>query len=59
MMAGIGLESLTKTAADLKAMGAEILIVQSGVSLLADVENLAEKSFEAFGAVHLLVNNAG
>ncbi len=59
VLAGIGLESLAKTAADLKAMGAETLIVQTDVSLLADVENLAEQSFEAFGAVHLLVNNAG
>ena len=59
VLAGIGMESLTKTAADLKAMGAETLIVQTDVSLLADVENLTEKSFEAFGAVHLLVNNAG
>ena len=57
--AGIGLESLTKTAADLKSMGADGLIVQTDVSLLVDVENLAEKSFEAFGEVHLLVNNAG
>ena len=59
VLAGIGLESLTKTAADLKVMGADTLIVQTDVSLLADVENLAEKSFEAFGSVHLLVNNAG
>ena len=35
------------------------MIVQTDVSLLVDVENLAEKSFEAFGEVHLLVNNAG
>ena len=59
VLAGIGMESLTNTAADLKAMGAEALIVQTDVALLADVENLAEKSFGAFGAVHLLVNNAG
>jgi len=59
VLAGFGLESITKTAADLQKMGAEILIVQTDVSLLEDVENLAEKSFEAFGGVHLLVNNAG
>ncbi len=33
--------------------------MQTDVSQLADVENLAEKSFGAFGAVDLLVNNAG
>ena len=59
VLAGIGMESLTKTAADLKAMGAETLVVQTDVSLVADVENLTEKSFAAFGGVHLLVNNAG
>lgn len=59
VLAGIGMVSLTKTAADLKAIGAETLIVQTDVSQLADVENLAERSFTAFGAVDLLVNNAG
>ena len=58
VLAGIGLESLTRTATDLKAMGPETLIVQTDVSLLADLENLAKRSFAAFGAVHFLVNNA-
>jgi NAD(P)-dependent dehydrogenase (short-subunit alcohol dehydrogenase family) len=40
-------------------MGAETLIVQTDVSLLDDVENLAQRSYAAFGAVDLLVNNAG
>lgn len=59
VLVGIGIESLTKTADDLQAMGAETLIVQTDVSQLTDVENLAEKSFAAFGVVDLLVNNAG
>lgn len=59
VLAGIGMESLTKTSADLQAMGVETLIVQTDVSILAAVENLAEKSYGAFGAVDLLVNNAG
>lgn len=59
VLAGFGIESLTKTEADLQALGAETLIVQTDVSQLADVENLAEKSFTTFGAVDLLVNNAG
>jgi NAD(P)-dependent dehydrogenase (short-subunit alcohol dehydrogenase family) len=41
VLAGIGMESLTKTAADLEAMGAETLIVPTDVSQEADVENLA------------------
>lgn len=59
VLAGIRKEPLLRTAADLNAMGAETLIVQTDVSVLEDVENLAKKSYEAFGAVHLLVNNAG
>ncbi len=59
VLAGFGMESITRTAADLRAMGAETLIVQTDVSQLADVENLAEKSFGSFGGVDLLVNNAG
>jgi NAD(P)-dependent dehydrogenase (short-subunit alcohol dehydrogenase family) len=59
VLAGIGLESLTRTNSDLRAMGAESLVVQTDVSLLEQVENLAEKSYAAFGSVDLLVNNAG
>jgi NAD(P)-dependent dehydrogenase (short-subunit alcohol dehydrogenase family) len=59
VLAGIGMESLTKTNADLQTIGAETLVVQTDVSLLGDVESLAAKSYEAFGSVNLLVNNAG
>ena len=59
VLAGIGMESLTKTEADLKALGAETLAVQTDVAKLADVENLAQQAIDAFGEVHLLVNNAG
>lgn len=59
VLAGIGIESLTKTNADLEALGVETLIVQTDVSRFEEVENLAQKSFEAFGSVDLLVNNAG
>lgn len=59
VLAGIGMESLTKTDADLRALGAETLIVQTDVSQVEAVENLAEASYRAFGTVDLLVNNAG
>jgi len=59
VLAGIGMESLTKTASDLEAMNAEILIVQTDVSQLNEVENLADKCYDKFGSVDLLVNNAG
>ena len=59
VLAGIGMDSLTRTEADLQAMGAETLAVQTDVSRAADVEALAEQTIDRFGAVHLLVNNAG
>jgi NAD(P)-dependent dehydrogenase (short-subunit alcohol dehydrogenase family) len=59
VLAGIGMESLTRTNADLLAMGAETLVVQTDVSKVEDVENLAQKSIKTFGEIHMLVNNAG
>jgi NAD(P)-dependent dehydrogenase (short-subunit alcohol dehydrogenase family) len=59
VLAGTSMDSLTKTATDLQAMGAETLIVQTDVSQLSEVENLADESFKTFGTVDLLVNNAG
>jgi NAD(P)-dependent dehydrogenase (short-subunit alcohol dehydrogenase family) len=59
VLAGIGLESVTSTAAEIQALGVETLIVQTDVSRIEDVNKLAEQSYAAFGKVDLLVNNAG
>lgn len=59
VLAGIGMDSLSRTAAELQALGAEALAVQTDVSKAAAVDALAEKTLDRFGAVHLLVNNAG
>ena len=59
VLAGIGMESLSQTAADLHAMGIETLAVQTDVAKAEDMETLAQKTLDRFGAVHLLVNNAG
>ena len=59
VLAGYGTESITKTAKDLEALGVETLVVQTDVSVQEQVEALADKAFEHFGEVHLLVNNAG
>jgi len=59
VLAGIGLESVTSTAAEIQTLGVETLIVQTDVSRIEDVNDLAEQSYEAFGKVDLLVNNAG
>ncbi len=59
VLAGIGMESLGRTEADLRAQGATVMSVQTDVSKVTDVERLAEQTLSAFGGVHLLVNNAG
>lgn len=44
---------------ELKAIGGEVISVKTDVSKRSDVEALARQAFAAFGAVHLLFNNAG
>lgn len=44
---------------ELCAGGAEALAVPTDVSLADEVERLAARAFDRFGAVHLLCNNAG
>lgn len=44
---------------ELKAAGASVLAVLTDVSKASDMEALAGKTMDAFGAVHLLFNNAG
>jgi len=52
-------EALTKTEEEMKVAGADVLAVVTDVSKASDVEVLAQKTLQAFGAVHLLCNNAG
>jgi NAD(P)-dependent dehydrogenase (short-subunit alcohol dehydrogenase family) len=59
VLAGINLENLEKTKKTLGHYGAELLCVQADVSKREDIEVLAKKTIDKFGAVHLLVNNAG
>jgi NAD(P)-dependent dehydrogenase (short-subunit alcohol dehydrogenase family) len=59
VLADIEEEPLAKLAADLRAKGASALSVITDVSNAADVENLAERTLDAFDAVHILCNNAG
>jgi NAD(P)-dependent dehydrogenase (short-subunit alcohol dehydrogenase family) len=59
VLADVEVESLTKTEASMKAAGATVLAVRTDVSQARDIEALAQKSLDAFGAVHLLCNNAG
>lgn len=51
--------ALARTAEELKGAGANVLAVRTDVSQSGDVEALAQKTLVAFGAAHLLFNNAG
>jgi NAD(P)-dependent dehydrogenase (short-subunit alcohol dehydrogenase family) len=50
---------LAAVAAELTASGAEVLTVRVDVSKADEVAALAERTFDRFGAVHVLCNNAG
>ena len=46
-------------AAEARGLGVKAVTVETDVSDLAPVQALAARAFEAFGAVHVLCNNAG
>ncbi|MEM9281506.1 MAG: SDR family NAD(P)-dependent oxidoreductase, partial [Verrucomicrobiota bacterium] len=51
--------SLAETASNIRALPGKSISIASDVSKLKNVEHIAESALEAFGAVHLLCNNAG
>jgi NAD(P)-dependent dehydrogenase (short-subunit alcohol dehydrogenase family) len=51
--------ALDKTVAELAERGGEVIGVRTDVTSFDSVAALADRAYEAFGAVHLLVNNAG
>ena len=59
VLADIEQPALDAAAQELRDRGAEVLAVQTDVSDLASVQALAGHAYTHFGAVHLLVNNAG
>jgi len=59
VLAGINLDNLKSAEEKLRPTGAKLLSVRTDVSKREDVQALAERTLETFGAVHLLVNNAG
>lgn len=50
---------LASTVAELTGTGAQVVGVPTDVSILADVQRLADRTLEEFGAVHIVCNNAG
>jgi NAD(P)-dependent dehydrogenase (short-subunit alcohol dehydrogenase family) len=59
VLADIEAAPLEDTAAALRAMGADVLAVPTDVSRSEEVAALAERTVAAYGAVHLVFNNAG
>jgi NAD(P)-dependent dehydrogenase (short-subunit alcohol dehydrogenase family) len=59
VLAGINEDTLKKAEKGIKKTGATSLVVKTDASKAEDVKALAEKTLGAFGAVHLLFNNAG
>ncbi|GAO46013.1 short-chain dehydrogenase/reductase SDR [Saitoella complicata NRRL Y-17804] len=59
VLADLDTELLTSAGEALKKEGAKVKIVPTDVSKLSDVENLKKTAYDTFGAVHILMNNAG
>jgi NAD(P)-dependent dehydrogenase (short-subunit alcohol dehydrogenase family) len=59
VLADIEEAPLRETEQTLKAKGASVLALRTDVSKASDIETLARKTLDAFGAAHLLFNNAG
>lgn len=52
-------ERVTRTVADIEALGAQALGVQGSVAQVSDVSRLVEATLSRFGKIDILVNNAG
>lgn len=59
VLADINIENINEVVAELKVDKTRILAVQTDVTKYESVENLASKTFETFGQVDFLFNNAG
>jgi NAD(P)-dependent dehydrogenase (short-subunit alcohol dehydrogenase family) len=59
VMADIEPEALSIAEEDLRRKGADVLAVQTDVTKPEQVQALADRAYEAFGATHVLCNNAG
>ena len=59
VVADIDAPALDGTVADLRAAGHEAVGVRTDVAKASDIRALADAALDAFGAVHLVCNNAG
>ncbi|MHA1681388.1 MAG: SDR family NAD(P)-dependent oxidoreductase [Promethearchaeota archaeon] len=55
----IDVDVCNATADEIKANGGEAIAVKADVTNPEEVKNMVDKTVEAFGTVHILVNNAG
>ena len=59
VMADIEESALAAAAEGLRRKGARLLVTRVDVSRPEEVERLARETYDAFGAAHVLCNNAG
>jgi NADP-dependent 3-hydroxy acid dehydrogenase YdfG len=59
VLADIEKDALNHAEEEFKSSGVEVISVLTDVSKSEAIENLAQKTIDAFGEVHLLCNNAG
>lgn len=59
VLADIEQEALDDAVSGLQAAGAEAIGVKCDVGHLPEVQELADRTYEAFGAAHIVFNNAG
>jgi short-subunit dehydrogenase len=59
VLADIDTQGMGAAADELRSAGAEVLTVETDVTSFAQVQALADKTLDRFGAVHVLCNNAG
>ena len=59
VVADLDTDGMEAVAAEGRGLGVKALAVRTDVSDLAQMEALAGRAFETFGAVHVLCNNAG
>ncbi|MFX1325394.1 MAG: SDR family NAD(P)-dependent oxidoreductase [Promethearchaeota archaeon] len=59
VISDINEKSLRRTERSLKRKGCDVLAVITDVSKAEEIEDLANKTIDAFGEVHMLFNNAG
>lgn len=59
VLADVEAPALARAEEELREAGTDVLAVLTDVSRAGDVETLARRTLDAYGAVHLLCNNAG